>query len=149
MDLILWRHAQAEDGTPDAARALTSRGHRDARDVARWLRRHLPAPVRVLASPAVRTRETATHYTAQFEACEALAVGGTARRLLALAGWPAAAETVLVVGHQPTLGEAAALALTGRPAPWSVRKGGLWWLRHRTGEAPRVVCVMDPRLIRD
>jgi acetyl-CoA carboxylase alpha subunit len=38
---------------------------------------------------------------------------------------------VLVVGHQPTLGLAAALLMTELPQPWSVKKGAVWWLRDR------------------
>ena len=42
--------------------------------------------------------------------------------------------TVVVVGHQPTLGQAAALALTGKASDWSLKKGALWWLESRGGE---------------
>ncbi|MEO7547467.1 MAG: histidine phosphatase family protein, partial [Ramlibacter sp.] len=40
MDLILWRHAEAEDapeGGDDLDRALTSRGEKQAARVAAWL----------------------------------------------------------------------------------------------------------------
>ena len=45
--------------------------------------------------------------------------------------WPEAREPVLVVGHQPTLGLAAAYLLSGQAQTWALRKGGLWWLRAR------------------
>ena len=38
---------------------------------------------------------------------------------------------VLIVGHQPTLGMLAARLLTGQDLAWSVKKGGVWWLRSR------------------
>ena len=60
-----------------------------------------------------------------------LAPGASAAAVLAAAGWPDAREPVLIVGHQPTLGEVAAFVLTGEEASWSVRKGAVWWLSNR------------------
>ena len=37
MDLILWRHAEAEVGSDDLARRLTVRGAKQARQMAAWL----------------------------------------------------------------------------------------------------------------
>ena len=34
MDLILWRHAEAEDGMPDAGRKLTEKGLKQAQQMA-------------------------------------------------------------------------------------------------------------------
>jgi phosphohistidine phosphatase len=60
--------------------------------------------------------------------------------VLAAARWPDAVEPVLVVGHQPTLGLVASLALTGTAQAWSVKKGAVWWLRSRSrDEGERVV----------
>ncbi|MGH8706923.1 MAG: SixA phosphatase family protein, partial [Burkholderiales bacterium] len=59
MDLILWRHAEAEDGPPDLERRLTPRGRKDAAHVAKWLLQRLPSKFVVLASPALRAQETA------------------------------------------------------------------------------------------
>ena len=36
MDLLLWRHAEAVEGSPDHARELTERGQRQARRMATW-----------------------------------------------------------------------------------------------------------------
>ncbi|HEY7757791.1 MAG TPA: histidine phosphatase family protein, partial [Burkholderiales bacterium] len=73
MDLILWRHADAEDGSPDLARALTPKGHKQAAQMARWLREHLPEDTRVIVSPARRAQETAQALTSDFETTEAVA----------------------------------------------------------------------------
>ncbi|MEZ5719744.1 MAG: histidine phosphatase family protein, partial [Burkholderiaceae bacterium] len=54
MDLILWRHAEAEVGTEhmnDLARPLTARGEKQAARMAAWLDRQLPDGLRVLSSP--------------------------------------------------------------------------------------------------
>ena len=59
MDLILWRHAEAEDGSPDAKRKLTARGRKQAKQIARWLKPRLPADARIVVSPALRAVQTA------------------------------------------------------------------------------------------
>ena len=41
MDLVLWRHADAESGIPDAERRLTPEGRRQAEHIAGWLRPRL------------------------------------------------------------------------------------------------------------
>ena len=40
----------------------------------------------------------------------------------------------MIVGHQPTLGETAALLLSGSDAPWGMRKAAVWWLSNRARE---------------
>jgi len=49
MNLILWRHAEAEDFAPsDLARALTTKGRKQAQNVAKWLRTRLPDDALIL-----------------------------------------------------------------------------------------------------
>jgi phosphohistidine phosphatase len=149
MDLILWRHAEAEDGIPDAARALTKRGHRQARDMADWLKSRLPKHVAVVASPATRTRQTAEALELPFSTDRHIAVGASATEVLEAVGWPERRGALIVVGHQPTLGRVAALMLAGEEADWSIRKGALWWLtrRSRDGDDQVVLrAVMGPDL---
>ena len=134
MDLILWRHAEAEDGPEDLARALTPRGRRQAMRMAQWLKRHLPTPWTVFASPARRTQETAESLQIPFQTQESCAPGASASALLGVSGWPEHRGTLVLVGHQPTLGRLAALILTGHEAPWSVRKGAIVWLAARDRE---------------
>ena len=147
MDLILWRHAEAVDGSPDMARTLTNKGQKQAAQSAAWLREHLPEQVRILVSPAERTLQTARALTDEFETVKSIAPGASAAAVLAAAHWPDADATVLVVGHQPTLGMVAATLVAGQPLTWSLRKSGIWWLSHRVrGEDPQVVvrAVMAP-----
>ena len=138
MDLILWRHAEARDAGPgedDAARALTPRGERQAQRMADWLNRFLPESTRVLVSPALRTRQTAEPLGRKLRVTDALAPGASAEQLLRAAHWPDSREPVLLVGHQPTLGQVVALLMGGEQAAqgptWTIRKGAVWWLRHR------------------
>jgi phosphohistidine phosphatase len=152
MDLILWRHAEAldmDDARDDLDRALTSKGERQAARVASWLNRHLPATTRVLVSPARRTQQTAAALERKFKTVPALAPDGDVDGLLHATRWPEAREPVLVVGHQPTLGLAAAYLLSGQPQPWTVRKGAVWWLRAREREGTLQVvlhAVIAPEL---
>jgi len=146
MDLILWRHADAEDGTPDAERKLTPKGEKQAKRVAEWLREQLPDDCVVLVSPARRARQTAQALTKDFELVEAVGTGASPKGVLAAAGWPDRTGMVIVVGHQPTLGQTIARVLTGRDDGWSLRKGALWWLRSRDGEVS-VRAVIGPDLL--
>ncbi len=144
MDLILWRHAEAEPGEPDLGRRLTAKGHKQAERMAAWLERHLPDTCRVLVSPADRAQETALALKRKFRTVDELAPGASVEALLGAAGWPDSRESVLIVGHQPTLGEVAAFLLTGEPAYWSIKKGGVWWIsnRSRLGQAGVVLRVV-------
>jgi phosphohistidine phosphatase len=150
MDLILWRHAEAEPGEPDLGRRLTAKGIQQADRMARWLDRHLPATTRILSSPADRAQQTAQALRRKFRVADELVPGASVSAVLTAAGWPDAREAVLVVGHQPTLGEVAAYLLTDQQMSWSVRKGAVWWLSHRVrdGSASTVLkVVMSPDFV--
>lgn len=149
MDLILWRHAEAEESDgilPDHKRRLTPRGEKQARQVARWLRKHLPRKWKILVSPAERTQQTAHAMELPYEIEPRIGVGASARSVLTAAGWPHAGGAVVIIGHQPTLGRVAALLLGGVEADWSVKKGGVWWFAQRTRENGQTVlrAVLNP-----
>jgi phosphohistidine phosphatase len=143
MDLILWRHAEAEDGLPDKTRKLTAKGEQQARDMATWLKRRLPKDVRVLCSDATRAIQTAGALSEAPQILRSLGVGANSASLLAAAGWPDNG-TVVLVGHQPTLGQVAALLLGGEEQDWTIKKGAVWWIsnRVRQGDAQTVLRVM-------
>lgn len=147
MDLILWRHADAEDGIPDEARRLTAKGRKQARKMADWLERHLPPGWRVIASPAARTCETAAALAVDFVIEPAVSTAAHPQGLLKAAGWPNGKGTVVVVGHQPTLGAAAALALTGAVQPWNVKKGAVWWIARDDDGGVMVRAVLAPGVL--
>ena len=150
MDLILWRHADAEHaapGVPDASRELTASGGKQARRMAAWLKKQLPRGVVVLASPARRAQQTARALTTQFNTSPEVGTAASPQSVLKAAGWPDGERAVVVVGHQPTLGQAAALALTGRVQDWNVPKGAIWWLESRGRDEAVVRAVVAPDLI--
>lgn len=134
MDLILWRHAEAEEDFElggDLARRLTAKGEKQAARMGAWLDRQLPDGARIFASPAVRTEQTVVALGRKYRLKDELAPDGTPEQLLQLVQWPDAKGAVLVVGHQPTLGRVIAQLLGMGEIECTVRKGALWWLRRR------------------
>jgi phosphohistidine phosphatase len=131
MDLILWRHAEAEDGVPDMTRPLTAKGKKQAQQLAGWLSARLPKQTRILVSPALRTLQTAEALTDEFEVMHELAPGAAPAALLAACEWPHRKGAVLIVGHQPTLGLLASTLIAGQAMPWSIKKGAAWWISHQ------------------
>lgn len=157
MDLILWRHAEAEDLEEteegcgaDLSRRLTPKGERQALRMAAWLDRQLPEGVRVYCSPAVRTEQTVIALGRKYKARDELCPDGTVEELLQLVQWPDARQPALVVGHQPTLGRTVARLLDWREEDCSIRKGSVWWLRQRERDGrPQtvIVTVQTPELL--
>ncbi|MEN9315960.1 MAG: hypothetical protein RIS35_2353 [Pseudomonadota bacterium] len=154
MNLILWRHAEAEDAEPDLERRLTPKGRKQAQAMAKWLHARLPEGHRVLVSPARRTRETADALETGYRVDPGLAPDADVAHYLAACEWPTGPEdsrgTVVIVGHQPLIGRLASLLLSGEERDWSVRKGAVWWLSAREREARNQVvlrAVVSPDLI--
>jgi len=152
MNLILWRHAEAEDGVPDGDRALTPKGKRRAMRMAKWLARRLPADAVVISSAARRARQTARALGGDFRTAATVGIGADAKKILAAAGWPGKGNdtTVVIVGHQPALGQAAALALTGKTAAWRLKKGAVMWLvwrKHGGKTEAAMQAAISPDLI--
>ena len=153
MDLILWRHAEAFEADPgedDMERVLTPKGQKQARRMADWLTSQLPDSCRILVSPAKRTLQTVEPLKRKFKVVPELAPGADAEDVLLAANWPNAREPVLVVGHQPTLGQVAALLLSGQPQDWQIKKANAWWLVQREPLDPYSLylkAVMAPDLI--
>ena len=160
MDLILWRHAEAEDGLAgdictdqaglDMNRSLTQRGEKQAARMAIWLDRQLSEGTRIVVSPARRCEQTAMALGRKYKLRAELAPDATAAQLLELVQWPHAKLPTLVIGHQPTLGYAIAQLLGLQEAECTVKKGALWWLRHRDRDGQGqtvVVTVQSPEVL--
>jgi phosphohistidine phosphatase len=153
MDLVLWRHAEAQEwveGCDDLARALTPRGQKQAARMADWLDRQLPERTRILVSPALRAEQTVMAISRKYKLRAELAPNGSVEQLLELVQWPAGKGTVLVVGHQPTLGQTIAQLIGLGAAECPVRKGSVWWLRSRereTQDQTVVITVQSPELL--
>jgi phosphohistidine phosphatase len=154
MELILWRHAEAEDanGKEDDARELTKKGRKQAERMAQWLRPKLDDEWRILVSPAKRALQTVKPLDLPFEVSEAVGLAAGPEAVLREAGWPSGQRPVLVVGHQPTLGEVVARLLLGNEGEAAIRKGAIWWFvaRSREGKMETILkAVMNPDLLDD
>jgi phosphohistidine phosphatase len=153
MDLIFWRHAEAFepiDGQDDMSRELTPKGEKQAKRMAAWLDRQLPAGVRVLVSPARRTEQTVHALNRKFKFRDELSPNAEPDQVLLAAGWPDAKMPVVIVGHQPTLGRIIAALLGLSEQECAVRKGAVWWLRSRLREGVQqtvIVTVQNPDLL--
>ena len=134
MELILWRHADAESGRPDMERELTDKGRRQAARMAKWLKPRLEGDWEVLVSPAVRAQQTAKALDREFRTCITVGPWSTEETLLREIAWPARDTNVIVVGHQPAFGRLATQLLTGHRGDLSVRKGSIWWFSSRLDE---------------
>jgi phosphohistidine phosphatase len=150
MDLIIWRHAEAEDpaeGGNDLERALTSRGEKQAARVAAWLDRVLPETARILSSPARRCEQTALALGRKYKLKDELGPDSPPALVLEAAQWPNARQPMVIVGHQPILGEVIAQLLGLKHDSCPVRKGAVWWLRTRERDGHQqtvVVAVQSP-----
>jgi phosphohistidine phosphatase len=150
MDLILWRHAEAEEHADDMRRRLTTKGRKQATRAADWLLQRLPARFTLISSPAVRAHQTAQALGKPIKVEQALAPGATPKAIIEAASWPGNKGAVVVVGHQPDLGRALAQLVSGAQGAWSIKKGSFWWIsnRVRDGDAQVVVrAVVSPDLL--
>jgi phosphohistidine phosphatase len=157
MDLILWRHAEAEDwpeGDPQAGsdmdRSLTSRGEKQAVRMASWLDRQLPEGARIFVSPARRCEQTALALGRKYKIRSELAPDATSAQLLELVQWPLGKSPILVIGHQPTLGQTIAKLMGLQESDCPVKKGAVWWLRSRDRDGQSqtvVVTVQSPEVL--
>jgi phosphohistidine phosphatase len=151
MDLVLWRHAEAYDladpldAVADMGRELTPRGAKQAARMAAWLDRQLPENTKIFASPALRTDQTVRTLSRKFKTRSELSPGAQHTDLLHAAQWPDSDVTVLLVGHQPSLGALIAHLLHLGAEQCAVKKGAVWWLRtrERNGQIETVVVTVQ------
>ncbi|HET9024141.1 MAG TPA: phosphohistidine phosphatase SixA [Burkholderiaceae bacterium] len=134
MDLVLWRHAEAEAGEPDQGRKLTSKGQKQARRVAEWLHNRLPDTARIHSSPARQAQQTAQALAEtsrrKFKTLDVLGPSTSADEVLRAIGATVGKGTLVLVGHQPTLGRIASRLITGSESDWPIKKGGVVWISH-------------------
>ncbi len=135
MRVILFRHGPAgsADGSrwpDDSARPLTARGAARTQEAARGLARIESGITRIVTSPLVRADQTARllqdalRDSIPLDTLDALAPGGSYRRIIQhLADLPSA-DVVVLVGHEPSLGKLAGVLLFGAPASLPIKKAG-------------------------
>ena len=148
--IILWRHAEAKDifdgddsvkidiAQSDMQRGLTQKGQRQAADMAMWLKPQLPKATILQCSPALRAFQTAEALQDVNKSCkinisQALKPGASLNTVLASIAQINTCDSLVLVGHQPWLGQLAAhllgLSAVGSIKDLSIKKGAIWWLR--------------------
>lgn len=136
MELILWRHAEAQEsaGVADLDRKLTPGGQKQAESMAAWLKSRLPKKARILVAPAKRARQTADCLGLPYEVERKLGIGADAAELLAAAKWPDSQGPVLIVSHQPALGRLASLLIGEKESDLPMKKCAIFWFSTRERE---------------
>ena len=155
MDLILWRHAHAEalnddsNVRLDSERKLTAKGQKQAAKMATWLDSVLPHSCKILVSPSQRTMQTALALGRKFKVVTEVGTDSDVSRILSACNWPNSREPVLIVGHQPQLGEIVTRLIPSM-RDCVIRKGNVWWISQKDGlDQPETYlkAVMTPELI--
>ncbi|MBP0482311.1 SixA phosphatase family protein [Sagittula salina] len=115
--LILMRHAKSDwnAGHPDSERPLNGRGRRSAKAMGLWLKDMEYLPQEILCSSAVRTRETldGLNVSGRTSYLKALYLADEATLLKHLR--KATEDCVLMLGHNPGIGDFAHALVTGAP----------------------------------
>ncbi len=140
-NIILWRHAEAEQadfelGEQDNARQITVKGKRQAKRMAQWLKQHLPKNTLLACSPALRAVQTADALQYKMQLDSALLPSANLFDVLNALKQYQEHKNILIVGHQPWLGELAAYLFEqnanniANVQSMSIKKGAVWWLRR-------------------
>lgn len=117
--IVLFRHAKSswkDTDLSDYERPLKKRGRNDAALMGRVLRNKLPQPQRMLASPSVRTRQTAEYFLPEL-GCSPTVLHWEEQLYLAdprtiqyfIGQQPSTISQLWVLGHNPGLTELANL----------------------------------------
>lgn len=131
MKLHIIRHAQAIERStalPDEQRNLTCRGRKRFRQVAACLKKMAVTPDYILTSPLIRAVQTAEilsetiRFNGELQISAELAVGPDSSALSSLLRARSSASEIVIVGHEPGLGELVRTLLR-LPAPCSLPKG--------------------------
>jgi phosphohistidine phosphatase len=162
-ELYIMRHGIAVERTAttvmdDAKRPLTPEGKEKMREIAAGLVRADFDPDWIVSSPLVRAVETAEIVgeglasKPPLDFCDALRPGGDPEALITFLAKRSNRRRVLVVGHEPDLGELAARLIgAGRNANMPFKKGGCCLITFSVfpPKAPgRLVWWLTPRIMR-
>ena len=130
MNLYILRHADADtEAATDAARTLSEKGEEQARKVAQFCRTHGIQPEVIFASPLIRAQQTAKpvgkELNVAITTARWLACGATPERILAELAVLENVPAVMLVGHEPDLGNLIAHLLGAASGSIHVRKASL------------------------
>lgn len=114
--------------------------------MAHWLDEHKPKQLKVLVSPTVRTRQTATAFTEDFDIVSSLGPDGNVADILAATGWPTPAARPWWSATSRRSAACAPCCWQAARPNWTIKKGALWWFtnRVREGETQTVLRAVIP-----
>jgi phosphohistidine phosphatase len=121
------RHTQAAAAPVDRDRPLTAQGARNAGAIGAWLERGGFVPDRVVVSPALRARQTWERAAASLvldgppTADERIYENTIEAVLAAITETPDHVQTLVIVGHNPSMGELASVLDDGQGDPGARR----------------------------
>jgi phosphohistidine phosphatase len=163
MKLYIVRHAIAlphgAPGIRDDDRTLTKEGIRKMRQVAAGLRRLNYVPGLLLSSPLIRARQTAEILLKEFgkdvkmRISPALAPSGSRTALYhEIAHYAKQLDSLMIVGHQPSLGEIAGEIAWGSPENYvDLKKGSFCAIDVKSVQGiPRgsMISLLTPSILR-
>lgn len=148
LDVYIIRHAVAEDkydwamqSGDDSLRPLTSKGAVKMKKLARKYFSEIGKVDLILTSPYVRAQQTAEILHGEFKNAVLkqsqwlIPLIEPAKSVVNLRRQIGAAKRVILVGHQPHLGDLISVLLTGEPGlPIDLKKGSLIRLRFKEGK---------------
>jgi phosphohistidine phosphatase len=153
MKLYFLRHAEALDGADDAARPLSPRGKKEAREVGRFLKQAGIEFDAAFTSPLVRAKQTAE---VVLDVCGSTKLDVTAALLNEaseatfdewLKGIPEA-KHVCLIGHAPTLAERVRRLLgVEAPETFKMPKGGLACLETENRRTAALKFFITPKVL--
>jgi len=153
MKLYFLRHAEALDGADDAARPLSPRGKKEAREVARFLKQAGIEFDAAFTSPLVRAKQTAE---VVLDVCGSTKLDVTSALLneaseATFAEWLKGipeAKHVCLVGHAPTLAERVRRLLgVEAPETFKMPKGGLACLETENRRTAALKFFITPKVL--
>lgn len=158
-NIMLWRHADAlpigGNIRDDLSRPLSKKGQQQAKVMAAWLERHLPKETIIISSNALRSQQTATALTSDFILTNAINPGASLEQVLetihGLSDDNQKASNLMIVGHQPWLGQLAAYLFNPETGSQSlgIKKAALWWFKRTTNRPDHtfdLISVQTPSL---
>ena len=99
--------------------------------MARWMERQLPESAKIICCPTVRAEQTLLPLGRKYKCRDELSPNALPGEVLKLVHWPHNKQTILIVSHQPLIGQLISQLLHIQTHPLNIKKCSVWWLRSK------------------